>query len=137
NGSDAAAVLFPDRSSGTDCPAARLARARAGRQRRYGGANLGIGRRPICLSVEPDVLEPPFVVDAVYHSGPSLEPRLPAARAGGVEEHRPEHGFGQFALGLPDDLLALLRVGFHRLPVDELVEFGIAVAGIVARRPGV
>ena len=40
----------------------------------------------------------------------------------------------QFAVDLPDQLLALLRVGFHRLLVDQLVELGIAVAGVVALR---
>src|SRR5262249_12535279 len=47
------------------------------------------------LFVEPDVLEAPFVVDAVGHPGPTLEPRLPARGAGRIEDHRPERRFRQ------------------------------------------
>src|SRR6266581_3744356 len=89
------------------------------------------------LLVEPDVLEAPFVVDAVGHPGPSLEPGLAAGGTGRIEDHRPERRFRQLALRLPDDLFALFGVCGHRLLVDQLVELGVAVAGIVARSPGV
>src|ERR1051326_5076578 len=104
---------------------------------------LRIGPPPVArprlqaLLVEPDVFHPPAVVDAVGHHRVPLEIGLPAARPGWVEEHRPEGSFGQFALGLPDDFFALLWIGLHRLPVDQLVELRVAVPGIVAARAGI
>ena len=44
--------------------------------------------RLVDLLVEPDVLVAPAVVDAVYHDGQSLHPRLPARAATRVKDHR-------------------------------------------------
>src|SRR6516225_9049438 len=104
---------------------------------RYWGLIAFAARLIASSFVQPDVLEAPFVVDAVRHVGPAFEPGLPARRSGRVVNHRPKRGFRQFAFGLPDDLFALFRVGLHRLLVDQLVEFRIAVAGVVARRTGI
>src|SRR5262245_65984583 len=91
-------------------------------------------RRPYRLLVEPDVFHSPAVVDAVGHLGVALDPGLPAARTSRVDQHRSEHRLRELALGPPDDRFALLRVSFHRLPVDERVEFRMTVAGVVTRR---
>src|SRR5690348_10150369 len=69
------------------------------------------------LFVEPDVFHSPVVVDAVGHHREPFDPRLPTACARRVEQHRPEHGFRQFALGLPDEVLTFYRIALHRLPV--------------------
>ena len=65
------------------------------------------------LLVQPDVFHTPAVIDAVGHRREALDPRLKAARRGGVEGDRPEIGFRQPALDLPDDFLALFRVSRH------------------------
>src|SRR3546814_1705211 len=91
-------------------------------------------RRDPGLPVEPDVLVPPAVVDAVHHDGDALDLRLPAPGTDGVEDDRPGHGLLQPAVSLPDPLLALLPVGFRRLLVEPLFQFLVAVGGVVAPR---
>jgi len=56
-----------------------------------------------------------------------------AVRSSGVEEDRTGVVLDQLALDFPDNLLSLLRVRLRRLLVHQLVDFGIAIAGIVAR----
>ena len=51
-----------------------------------------------------------------------------------VEDDRPRDVFDQPALDLPDQFLALLRVRLHRLLFDQIIDLGIAVAGVVALR---
>src|ERR1700730_7397314 len=51
--------------------------------------------RLVDLLVEPQLLEAPAVVDAVYHDGQSLHPRLPARAATRVKDHRPGTILGQ------------------------------------------
>src|SRR5271163_2547281 len=83
------------------------------------------------LFVEPDVFEAPAIVDAVDHDRQTLDPGLPAGAAGRVKDDRSDRSFRQHPFELPDDLLALFRIGLHRLLIDELVELRVAVAGIV------
>ena len=93
---------------------------------------------PMCAAaraiVEPDVFHPPAVIDAVGHQGQVLDPGLPAGGARRVEQHWAHSRLGEYALDAPYDLLALDRVGFHRLLVHQLVELVVAVSGIVPQR---
>src|SRR5260370_35861910 len=85
------------------------------------------------LFVEPDVFEAPAIVDAVDHDRQTLDPGLPAGAAGRVKDHRADRSFRQYPFELPDDLLALFRIGLHRLLIDEFVELGITISCIIAR----
>src|SRR6516164_3595184 len=84
------------------------------------------------LLVEPEVFEALAVVDAVDLGHEAFEPGV-AVRSSGVEEDRTGVVLDQLALDFPDNLLSLLRVRLRRLLVHQLVDFGIAIAGIVAR----
>ena len=52
----------------------------------------------------------------------------------GVEDDRPGIVFRQSPFNLPDDALAFFLVGFRRLLIDQPVDLGAAVAGVVALR---
>src|SRR6202040_2301707 len=84
--------------------------------------------------VEPDVLHTPIIKDAVLHQGQTLDLRLPAGALSHEEDDRAHRILDQLALDLPDQLLALRRIGFRRLPVDQRIHLGVA-AGIIAGRP--
>src|SRR6516164_5508748 len=92
--------------------------------------------RPIVwgLFVEPDVFQAKIVDDAVDHHCPIFDPRLPAIGEAVVKNNRPRPVIGQLSLDLPHQLLALIRLGLDRLPIEQVFELGIAIAGIVARR---
>ena len=81
------------------------------------------------LFIEPEAFEAPAVVDAVNEP---LDIRLPADGSPGVIDDRLGAILGQPLLDLPYQLLALLLVELARLPVDQLVNFGIAIAAGVA-----
>jgi hypothetical protein len=49
-----------------------------------------------------------------------------------VEQDRAGIVLGQLAFDLPYQPLAFLDIGFGGLPFDQLVDLGIAVAGVVA-----
>src|SRR5437588_7581629 len=83
------------------------------------------------LFVEPEVFEAPAVVDAVGHDGQVPDLRIPAGRASGVKYDRPGAVLDQALLELPHQSFALLDIWLGRLLVDELVDFRIAVTGIV------
>ena len=51
-----------------------------------------------------------------------------------VVDDRPHAFLDHPAFDVPDDLLALFRVGFGRLLVDQRLDLGVAIAGVVARR---
>src|SRR4051812_14529284 len=93
--------------------------------------------RRSALLVEPDVFHAPAVVDAVCHDVQVLDPGPPAAIADWEEQHWAHRRFGQLFFDFPNELLPLLRVRFHRLPVDHLVEFRIADTGIIPQRAGI
>src|SRR5271168_1816287 len=87
-----------------------------------------------CLLVEPDVFEAPAVIDAVDHRRQPLDVRLPAGRSAVVPNYRPRAVLLQLLVDLPDQLPAFLLVGLHRLPVEQLFDLTVAVAGIIALR---
>src|ERR1700719_1938729 len=84
--------------------------------------------------VEPEILVARAVIDAVDHDRKPLQLRLPADRAARIDEDWPGVVLDQFLLDLPHQLFALRRIGFQRLLIDQFVDRGIAIAGIVARR---
>src|SRR6516162_10435019 len=89
-----------------------------------------------CLSssllVEPGVLKAPAIVIAVDHHRVPLELGLPAGRRARIEDDRTCGVFGQSAFDLPHQLLALVAFGLHRLLVDQPVDLGIAITGVIA-----
>src|ERR1700720_3828394 len=99
--------------------------------RRYAPRNDSI--RVIPLFIQPDVFEAPAIVDAVDHYRQALDPGLPAGAAGRVKDDWANRSFRQYPFELPDNPLALFRIGLHRLLIDEFIELGIAVAGIISR----
>src|SRR3984893_7409766 len=90
--------------------------------------------RALILFIEPGVFHAPIIDDAVCHHRPPLHLGLPAVREAVVKNDRPRTVLRQLSLNLPYELLAFPRVGFHRLPVEQPFELGIAIAGIIARR---
>src|SRR5438034_5926922 len=64
------------------------------------------------LIVEPDVFHAPTVDDAVGRDGQPIDLRLPTGRAAPIEDDRPGPVFGHFPLDFPDQVFALLGVGF-------------------------
>src|SRR5437016_5701177 len=91
-------------------------------------------RDAAALPVQPDVLVAIAVVDAVDHHGHALDLWMAAGHLARVKDYRPRDVFDQPALDLPDQFLALLRVRLHRLLFDQIIDLGIAVAGVVALR---
>src|SRR6516225_10078279 len=87
------------------------------------------------LVVEPEVFEARAVVDAVDHQGQPLNPRLPAGRLTGVEDHRADIVLRQAPFNPPHQLPAFLPVRLHRLPVDQFVDLRIAIAAVVTISP--
>src|SRR5439155_15650125 len=83
------------------------------------------------LFVQPHVFHAPAVVDAVAHDRQAFDIGLTAVAGGKIHDDRPNALLGQFALDLPNQGLALFLVRLHRLPVDHLVELGIAVLDVV------
>jgi hypothetical protein len=57
--------------------------------------------------------------------------RLPASSAAVVVDDRPRHVLLQLLVDFPNQGLALLLIDFERLAVEQLLQFEIAVAGIV------
>src|ERR1700730_15231395 len=86
------------------------------------------------LLVEPDVFHTPAVIDAVDHDGEPLHIGLPAGRAARGKAAGPGPRLRQLPFDLPYQPSALLRIGLDRLPVDQLVDLRVAVAGIIPLR---
>jgi hypothetical protein len=86
------------------------------------------------LLVEPDILQPPIVIDAVLVQDDAFDVGMPAGCRDIVQDDGPCHIEGQFALGLPHHLLALGLIGLLRLLEDQRVDLGVAVLGVVAFR---
>src|SRR6516165_11171911 len=89
---------------------------------------------PYRLFVEPDVFHAPAVVDAVDHDRQSFDLGSPTDPAAVVVDDRPGIVRRQLPFDFPSQLLALLAVGLHRLPVNQLVHLGIAVAVVGSYR---
>src|SRR5207237_574954 len=75
------------------------------------------------------------VVDAVDHRRQPFDIGLRAGAAARVENDRPGSLLGQPSFDLPYQLLAFCRIGLGGLPVDQLVDLRIAIAGVVPYRP--
>src|SRR5882672_6169573 len=86
------------------------------------------------LLVHPDVFVTIAVIGAVHHDGDALDVRLPARTLTTVEDDRARHVLLQFLVDFPDQLLALLLVGFGGLLVEQLLDFLVAVVGVVPLR---
>src|SRR6266568_5484829 len=88
----------------------------------------------VALPIQPYILEAPAVVDAVDHHRQPFHLGLAARRADIVKDDRPGSVFLQLLVDLPHQLLALCLVRHRRLFVELLVELGVAVTAVVARR---
>jgi hypothetical protein len=86
------------------------------------------------LFIEPDVFHAVAVVDAVDHRLQPLDIGLRARPAARIEDDRPGAVLGQPPFDLPHQLFTFLPVGLGGLPVNQLVDFRIAVAGVVPHR---
>src|SRR5260370_4149454 len=84
------------------------------------------------LTIEPDVFHAPAVVDAVAHDRQPLDIGLPAVPSRRVVDDRPGAILRQLLLDRPHQGLALVLISLDRLPVDHLVELGIAVSVIIS-----
>src|ERR1700736_4598271 len=91
-------------------------------------------RKRLWLSVEPDVLEAPAVIDAIDHRRQPLHLRLPAGRGDAVKDDRPSAILLQLTVDLPHEFLAFFLIGFGRLSVELFVELRIAVSAVIAVR---
>src|SRR5207237_4072149 len=92
------------------------------------------GWRLKSLAVEPDVFHAPAIIGAVDHHRDVLDLRLPAGGLARVIDDRAYPFLDHPALDIPHDPLALFRIGFNRLLVDQRLDLGVAIAGVVARR---
>ena len=86
------------------------------------------------LPIEPDILHAPAVEHAVRHDRQAFDLRLPARREAVVEQDRPRTVLLQFPVDLPDEAPPLLLVPLHRLLIEQLVDFRVAIAGIIPVR---
>src|SRR3954466_5778776 len=83
---------------------------------------------------EPPIFHPPAIVLAVDHDRDALQLRLPAGRGAEVVDDRPGPVFLQLPVDLPNEALAFLLIALLGLPVEHLLQLGIAVAGVVTLR---
>src|SRR5262249_46424453 len=88
-----------------------------------------VGAAP--LWVEPYVFEAEVIDDAVGHHRPALHPRLPAISKAVVEDDRSGAVLGELSLDFPDEFFALVGVALGRLPIEQLFQLRVAVAGVV------
>src|SRR5205085_6843529 len=77
-------------------------------------------------AVEPGILHAPHIVGAVDPDRDALHLRVGAGHRARVEDDRPAAIFGEIFLDLPDQPAPLLDIGLDRLPVDQLVDLGVA-----------
>ena len=90
--------------------------------------------RSTVSAIEPNILHSPAVIGAVRHHGQSLDCRMPARPCTVVVDDRSNGIVGEDAFDPEDDALASLRVGLHRLFLDQPVHFGVAKTGVIAQR---
>src|SRR5579871_382342 len=95
------------------------------------GAKGGVAVNP-ASPIEPYLFHPPVIIDAIDLQLDPLDFRPPASRRPHVVQDRAHDVFLQLAVDLPNELSALLLVGLHRLPVDQLVQLGVAVMRVIA-----
>src|SRR5262249_43552073 len=87
------------------------------------------------LAIEPDILPPGAVKDAVRVDDVALDLRSLAASAIGVKDDRPDVFLDQPLLDLPEDLFAAGDITFDRLLLDQRVDFFVTIAVPVDARP--
>src|SRR5205823_6425963 len=80
------------------------------------------------LTVEPNVFHAIAVEQAVDHDRQSLDVGVPARPLPTVEDDWPRTVLGQRILDRPHQPFALPLIAFDRLLLDQLVDFGVAVA---------
>src|SRR6516165_5387424 len=98
------------------------------------GASLGLSLAWPTLLVEPDVFHAIAIVDAVHHRHEPRDIGLRTGAAARIEDDRPRPFLGQPPFDIPHQPLALVAVGLGRLLLDQLVDLGIAIAGVIAYR---
>src|SRR5450759_3325520 len=98
------------------------------------GARLDMSMWRRTLLVQPHVLVAIAIVGAVHHDGDALYIGLPARALAAVEDDRPRDVFLKLLVDFPHQLLALGDVGLLGLLVEQLLDVGIAVIGIVSLR---
>src|SRR5215468_1842228 len=74
------------------------------------------------LSLEPDLIEAPVVVDAVLLMHIALQVRMPTGRRGVVVDDRARHVLRELPLDLPNHCPAFLEIGLLRLEVQQLFQ---------------
>src|SRR5438874_3464108 len=89
---------------------------------------------PTLTALEPDILHTPAVKQAVGHNCQSLELRLPARREAIMEQDGSSSILLQPLVDFPNKMPALVLIRLHRLSVEQLVDLGIAIRGIVTVR---
>src|SRR5437588_470539 len=104
--------------------------ARGSRRR----ARTGAKPKPARSVVEPHVLEAPAVILAVRHDRQVLHARPPAGSRADIVDDRPRDILLQLLVDVPDQLLALLRIGLCRLLGEQLLQVLVAIVGEVAFR---
>src|SRR4029077_20641264 len=97
-------------------------------------ASISVILVPSALPVEPNVFKAPAIILAIGHNGQPFDLGHPAGRGAQMVDDRSSEILLQFMVDIPDELLALGRIGFRRLLIDHLVELFVAVAHVVARR---
>ena len=86
------------------------------------------------LSVEPNILEAPIVIDAVLVLHVPLHVGVPTGVGGVVRDNRVGNVLSQLSFDLPDQLLSLVPIRFLRLFVEQPLDLGIAVLSEVVLR---
>src|SRR5215213_6337029 len=84
------------------------------------------------LPIEPHILHAPAIEQAVDDQREALHPLVRAGSAAREENDRSGHVLGQLAFELPNQLTALLDIRLGRLLLYELIEFRVAIPGVVA-----
>ena len=84
--------------------------------------------------VEPHVVETPVVVERVVVQDETLDVWLPAQASYALGHDRPGLVLCKLSLNRLDQLASVLQIGLPRLLVNQLLDLGITILGIVALR---
>src|SRR5262249_20070962 len=86
------------------------------------------------LFVQPRVLEPGVIIDAVGVGGVALDVGVPAVPRQAVLDDWPRGILDQDTLNLPNQLAPLLPIDLLRLFCQQLIDFRIAILGVIPLR---